>query len=182
MPAAPKYSSRAGICQIPTDCGSSWSWCHHHHHRCLHPDPAPWEKLGGWKRLQRGRTSLSQVSELLELIPAMGTGWWHPESPASHFLPNGRVGRDLYRAGGIRSCLMQGFGMLRVSARVSTLGIMDNSWLISNSVFPNKVAAPWINGMKSWETPRIPEMCSWDVVGSWDALPYSEGYLGGKRD
>ncbi|KAF4797547.1 synaptotagmin 7 [Turdus rufiventris] len=76
----------------------------------------------------------------------------------------------------------KGFGMVRVSARVSTLGIMDNSWLISNSVFPNKAAAPWINGMKSWETPRIPEMCSWDVVGSWDALPYSEGYLGGKRD
>lgn len=72
--------------------------------------------------------------------------------------------------------------MLRVSAKVSTLGIMDNSLLISSSVFPDKAAAPWIDGMKGWETPRIPGACSWDVVGSWDALPYSDGYLSGKRD
>lgn len=45
--------------------------------------------------------------------------------------------------------------MLKVSARVSTLGIMVNSLLISGNIFPDKAAAPWIDGMKGWETPRI---------------------------
>lgn len=72
--------------------------------------------------------------------------------------------------------------MLRVPARVSTLRIMDNSLLISSSVFPDKAASLWIDGMRGWETLRIPGVCSWDVGGSWDALPYSDGYLGGKRD
>lgn len=180
--SGPKILERSRNCQIPTDCGSSGPQCHRHRHRCLDPDTAPWEKLGGGKRLQRGGTPLSQVSELLDLIPALGTGWWHPEPPASQFLPNGWAGRDLRGAGGIRSCLQQGLGMLRVSAWVSTLGITVNSLLISSNLFTDKAAAPWIHGMKGWETPRIRGVNSWNVTGSWDALPYSEGYLGGKRD
>lgn len=157
MPAAPKYPSGAGICQIPPGPGVT---------SAVSGARIPTQLLGkSWvvgKGCGEGGTPLPQVSELLDLILVVGTGWGHPEPPAPQFLLGGWA------------CLASGLGMLGVSARVSTLGIVDISdisSIIRGSVSPEKAAAAArIDGTKGWDNssnPRDPGMLCPTVKGPW---------------